>query len=71
MNKIKGRILDQIGLDQIKHIGLEQEDQTNQIRVDESKKIEEENSSLRKCGKSRFQKSQEPAKPSTFITDCT
>ena len=53
MDKIEVRILYQIGLDQSKHIGLEQEDQTKQIRADECKKSGEENYSLQKCPKGR------------------
>ena len=37
------RILDRIGPDQRKQIGLEQEDQTKQIILDEIKKSGEEN----------------------------
>ena len=38
MDKRKARRLDRIGLNQSKHIGLDQEDQTEQSRADERKK---------------------------------
>ena len=44
MDKIEVRILDQIGSYKSKQIGFDQEDQTKQSRVDESKKNREENS---------------------------
>ena len=49
MDKREVRILDRIGSDLSKNIGLEQEDQTKQSRADKSNNSGEENSSLRKC----------------------
>ena len=43
------RILDRIGLDQSKHIGLEQEDHIKHRRSEDSKKSGEDNSSFQKC----------------------
>ena len=48
MDKREVRILYRIGLDQIKNIGLEQDDHTNQNRADETNKSGEENLSLQK-----------------------
>ena len=48
VDKIKMRRLYQIGLDQRKHMGLEQDDQTKKSRYDDSKKSGEDNSLLRK-----------------------
>ena len=48
MDKIEVRILDCIGSDQSKHIGLEQDDYIKHSRADESNKSGEDNSSLRK-----------------------
>ena len=49
VDKIEVRILDRIGLDQSKQIVLEQDDHSKHRRAEESNKIREDNSSLRKC----------------------